>query len=69
MMVARFITKKSLRESIGRNSRSLFVETSIFGPEYPASGTGTITVVGPDAYDRRWYATVTLKNHVIVKVA
>ena len=66
MMGAPYQTKKSLRESMGKEFR--FIETSFFGPEY--HGEGTYTVVGPDPFNKRtWYATVTVdKNNVIVKV-
>lgn len=58
-------TKKSLKEAVG--SRLRYEETSMFGEEYKS--TGTVHLVGPNAYnDRRWYATVTLADDVIVKV-
>jgi outer membrane lipoprotein SlyB len=65
MMGASYSTKKDLKESVGKPLR--FVETSLFGQEY--KDDGTFTVVGPDAYnDRKWYATVTMKNGLIEKV-
>lgn len=67
MMGAPYPTKKALKASIGEPLRHQ--ETSLFGPEYPGDGTGVVTVVGPDAYtSRKWYATVTLRDHKIVKV-
>jgi len=64
MMAALYRTKKHLKQSIGQPFR--FEETSLFGPEY--KGDGVYTVVGPGAYDRKWYATVTVKDGLISKV-
>tara|TARA_R100001082_G_scaffold105898_1_gene78355 strand:+ start:682 stop:879 length:198 start_codon:yes stop_codon:yes gene_type:complete len=57
-------TKKALKESIGE--RLKYTETSVFGPEYTKDGD--ITGVGPSPYNRKWFATVTMKNGIIVKV-
>lgn len=65
MLVARYPTKKALKESIGKALR--YSETSIHGPEYKS--TGRVSVVGPDAYNRKWYATVQLKDGLISKVS
>ena len=65
MMGARYKTKKACKEAIG--TTPYFVETSMFGAEY--KGDGTYTVVGPAPYtDRRWYARVTVRDGLIVKV-
>jgi hypothetical protein len=64
MMVAPYRTKKHLKQSIGQPFR--FEETSFFGPEY--KGDGVYTVVGPGAYERKWYATVTVKDGLVSKV-
>lgn len=58
--------KKDLKEhGIGRTPD--FIETSMFGLEY--KGDGRYPVVGPDPYTKRdWYATVTVKEGIIVKV-
>lgn len=65
MMGASYPTKKALKENIGKPL--LYIETSIFGPEYKA--TGTFCVVGPDPYkSRKWYAEVTMKDGLIEKV-
>jgi hypothetical protein len=64
MMAASYPTKKALKESIGQPPE--FVETSFFGPEY--TGDGSYTVVGPAPYNRKWYATVTVKDGKIAKV-
>ena len=60
-----FKTKKALKAAVGQ--RYHFIETSVFGPEY--KGDGEYTVVGPDPYDRRWYATVTVQDGLIAKVS
>ncbi len=64
MLVATYKTKKSLKESKGKTLR--FQETSMFGLEYRS--TGKFPVVGPGAYDRKWYAEVTVENDIITKV-
>jgi hypothetical protein len=65
MMGASYKTKKQLKENIGKPLR--FTETSAFGLEYKTDGT--FCVVGPCPYtNRKWYASVTMANGVIVKV-
>ena len=65
MLGARYKSKKALKESIDQPLR--FVETSFFGCEY--KDTGVFTVVGPDPYTaRNYFAQVTMKNGLIVKV-
>lgn len=60
-----YATKKDVKAAVGKRLR--FVETSAFGAEYKENGDNLM--VGPDAYNnRKWYATVTLKDGVIVKV-
>jgi hypothetical protein len=66
MMGAAYPTKKALKLSIGKPLR--YIETSLFGSEYDPNGT--FAVVGPDPYrDRRWYASVTMKDGLIAKVS
>jgi hypothetical protein len=60
----RFATKKALKGAIGEPPD--FEETSMFGAEF--KGDGKYTVVGPEPYDRRWYATVTVTNGLITRV-
>ena len=43
-----------------------FIETSMFGPQY--KGDGTYTVVRPSPYDRKWFATVTVRGGLITRV-
>lgn len=64
MMAASYKTKKLLKESVGK--ALLYVETSMFGAEYKSDGT--FPVVGPSPYERKWYATVTMKDGLIFKV-
>lgn len=66
MMGALYQTKKELKANIGKPLR--YQETSLFGPEY--KDTGNFCVVGPDAYtNRKWYASVTMKDGLIAKVS
>jgi hypothetical protein len=66
MLGAAYPTKKALRESVGQPLR--YIETSMFGAEYDPNGR--FAVVGPDPYRKRsWYATVTMRDGKIAKVA
>jgi hypothetical protein len=57
-------TKKELKEQIGK---SLFYkETSFFGEEYKSNGTFNVADGSPQ---RKWFATVTMKDNVIAKVS
>ena len=58
-------TKKDLKSAVGQPLR--YNETSMFGPEFKS--TGKFCVVGPSAYERKWFAEVTMKDGVIVKIA
>lgn len=65
MMAARgYRTKKELKGAIGQPLR--YTETSMFGAEFKRDGVNTL--VGPSAYERKWYANVTCRDGVIVKV-
>ena len=57
--------KKALKECVGQPLG--YCETSCFGPEYKS--TGSFAVVGPSAYERKWFATVTMKDDKIAKVS
>lgn len=65
MLAAYYKTKKDLKASIG--SALNYGETSMFGPEYKA--TGSFAVVGPSESQRKWYAEVTMKDGKIVSVS
>ena len=64
MLVARYKTKKALKESVGKELN--YTETSMFGVEYTPDGI--LYAVGPGAYDRKWYAQITMKDGLIGKV-
>lgn len=64
MIAASYKTKKDLKAAIGQALN--YVETSMFGPEYKPDGQ--FCVVGPGAYQRKWYAQVTLKGGILVRV-
>ncbi len=66
MLAARsYKTKKDLKAAIGRTFR--YSETSMFGPEFKMDGVNV--VVGPSAYERKWYAQVTCEGGIIKKVS
>lgn len=58
-------TKKELKASVGKPLG--YNETSMFGPEYRSNGT--FAVVGPSAYERKWFAEVTMVDGKIAKVS
>lgn len=62
-------TKKELKGKVGEAVAEVsFYETSMFGAEIP-DVSGRFTVAGPDAYrNRKWFATVHVKDGVITKV-
>jgi hypothetical protein len=64
MAASGYKAKKDLKNAVG--SPLCYNETSMFGPEYKA--TGKFCVVGPNAYERKWFAEVTMKDGVIAKV-
>lgn len=64
MLVAHYRTKKELRESKGAPLRHS--ETSVFAREYTQNGI--VYVVGPTAYNRKWYARVTMKDGIVSRV-
>lgn len=65
MLGALYPTKKALKESIGQELT--YEETSFFGEEFRADGT--FAVVGPSPRKRTWFASVTMKDGIIVKVS
>lgn len=64
MMVAKYKTKKECKAAVGTPLK--YQETSMFGNEYKADGS--FALVGPDAYNRKWYVEVTLVAGIITKV-
>ena len=65
LAAAGYKTKKDLKADIGKPLG--YNETSMFGPEYKS--TGKFAVVGPSAYERKWFATVVMKEGIIAKVS
>jgi len=66
-LVVRYNSKKDLKEAVGQ--RLKYTETSMFGAEYRS--TGTLTVAGRPhitGMKREFFAQVTMKDDVIVKV-
>lgn len=64
LAAAGYKNKKNLKESIGQPLN--YEETSMFGPQYLSDGQ--FSIVGPSAYDRKWFARVTMKAGLIVRV-
>jgi hypothetical protein len=64
MLVANYKLKKDLQTAVGEDLN--YTETSMFGTEYQTNGS--FPVVGPSADNRKWFATVTMKNDKISKV-
>lgn len=68
MMILNYESKKVLKENIGKALR--YTETSMFGPEYKADGKfcgcNRPHITG---YKREFFATVTMKDGLIEKVA
>ena len=64
MGIRGFKTKKELKAAVGKIPS--FIETSLSRDEF--IGDGSYTVVGPDPYERKWYATVTVRGGKIAKV-
>ena len=65
LAAAGYKTKKELKECVGKPLS--YNETSMFGPEYKANGK--FAVVGPSAYERKWFAEVTMEDGKIKKVS
>ena len=66
-MIVLYPSKKVLKENIGQ--RLKYQETSVFGPEYKSNGTLTVAnrphITG---MGREFFAQVTIKDDIIVKV-
>lgn len=59
-------TKKDLKAKVGFRASDVLMETSLYGPEIVENGK--LCVVGPGPYERKWYAEITIKDGLIVKV-
>jgi hypothetical protein len=69
ILVTAYASKKELKAAIGQKLR--YRETSLFGPEYPADGTGSIVVARRPHLaggGREFFAEVVLCDHIIVGV-
>ena len=64
MLGASYPTKAALKRSVGQSLA--YVETSMFGTEYKPNGT--LYVVGPSPYTRKWFAQVTMRDGRITAV-
>jgi hypothetical protein len=69
MMLALYPSKKDLKAAVGKSL--MYRETTMFEPEYKADGT--FTVAGRPSITpivkREFFATVTMKDGLISKVA
>ena len=68
-MIAEYPSKKACREAVG--TVFMYQETSMFGPEMPVGGTGTVVVANRPhitGIGREWFGRVTLSNFIIEKV-
>jgi len=65
MMGANYKTKKELKANVGQPLD--YIETSMFGAEY--SDNGSFAVVGPSPQQRKWFASVSMKDGLIAKVS
>jgi hypothetical protein len=65
LLAAYYKAKKDLKATVGQPLR--YGETSMFGAEFKADGQ--FCVVGPSEHQRKWYATVSMKNGLIEKVS
>ena len=66
MIAVLYPTKKALKDSVGKELR--YSETSVHGNELMPGKA--VTFVGPSAYNRKFYGSVTVDNNYhIVKVS
>lgn len=68
MMIFNYASKKQIKENIGKPLN--YTETSIFGPEYIASGViiGSNRPQITNNKGREFFASVTLENNLIKSV-
>lgn len=64
MLQAVYKSKKELKENVGKELR--YNETSFFKEEYKDTGKLTVADYSPQ---RKWFATVEMKDGLIVKVS
>lgn len=61
----RLATKKALKEAVKAGKAITVHSESLFSSEVP---DGTHVMVGPSPYNRKWYATVTVKDLALTGV-
>ena len=68
MLIFNYKSKKELKQNIGKPLN--YNETSMFGPEYKESGVlvGSNRPYSTENKGREFFAEVTIKNNIIVKV-
>ena len=68
MLIFNYKSKKELKENIGKTLN--YTETSMFGPEYKTNGilVGSNRPHTTKNKGREFFAEVTIKNNIIVKV-
>lgn len=68
MLIFNYNSKKELKNNVGNNLN--YTETSIFGPEYKPDGVlvGSNRPFSTNNKGKEFFAEVTLKNNLIVKV-
>ena len=68
MLIFNYKSKKELKDNIGKTLN--YTETSMFGPEYKESGVlvGSNRPYSTENKGREFFAEVTIKNNIIVKV-
>ena len=68
MLILNYKSKKELKEQVGKTLD--YTETSIFGPEYKSEGiiVGSNRPYSTNNEGREFFAEVTLKNNLIIKV-
>lgn len=68
MLIFNYNSKKDLKANIGKELN--FTETSIFAPEYKPNGVlvGSNRPFSSDNKGKEFFAEVTLKDNLIVKV-
>ena len=68
MLIFNYKSKKELKANIGKTLN--YSETSMFGPEYKANGilVGSNRPYSTENKGREFFAEVTLKNNIIIKV-
>ncbi len=67
MIVAGFKTKKALKEAKDTNITPNLYDPSLL-ERADLNNLDNVPVVGPSAYDRKWYAQITTVDGILTKV-